>query len=73
MMEMNTYIIRVTTIDNLYADYVVEAKNLFYAKVKVREAFFKDYPEADTNINLSLATPTEDNVKEIINLIKEAK
>ena len=29
---MNAYTIRVSTIDNLYADYIVEANNLFLLK-----------------------------------------
>lgn len=29
-MKTNTYMIRINTIDNLYADYMVEADNLFF-------------------------------------------
>lgn len=67
---MNTYTIRITTIDNLYADYIVEAENLFYAKIKTRNAFFRNYPNANIDIKLSLNKPTSDNIKEIVDIIR---
>lgn len=67
---MNAYTIRVSTIDNLYADYIVEANNLFSAKNKVKNAFFRDYPNADTNIKLSLTEPNKKIITEIINIIR---
>ena len=71
-MKTNTYTIRVSTVDNLYADYMVEADNLFFAKIKAKNAFFRDYPDADTNIKLSLTKPSKEVITEIINIIKEA-
>ena len=68
-MDLNAYTIRITTIDNLYADYIVEAENLFFAKIKARNAFFRDYPDADTKIKLSLTEPTKETLKEVINII----
>lgn len=70
-MELNAYTIRISTIDNLYADYIVEAENLFFAKIKARNAFFRDYPDADTNIKLSLTKPSKEVITEIMNIIKE--
>lgn len=72
-MENSTYVIKITTIDNLYANYMVEAENLFFAKIKAREAFFRDYPDSDNNIKLSLENPDKVKIKEIVNIIKEAK
>lgn len=69
---MNTYIIRINTADNLFADYMVEAENLFFAKMKARKAFFRDYPDANMNIKLSLTEPNSKVITEIINIIKEA-
>ena len=71
-MNLNAYTIRITTIDNLYADYIVEAENLFFAKIKAKNAFFRDYPDADTKIKLSLTEPNKKNITEIVNIIKEA-
>ena len=71
-MELNTYIIRITTTDNLYADYIVEAENLFFAKMRARSSFLRDYPEADTHIKLSLRNPDKIKITEIANIIKEA-
>ena len=68
-MDLNAYTIRISTIDNLYADYIVEAENLFFAKIKARNAFFRDYPDADTKIKLSLTEPTKETLKEVINII----
>lgn len=70
---MKTYIIRINTIDNLYADYIIEAINLWQGKQKAKKAFFNDYPNADTNIKLSLDNPTIETINEIFNIIKEAK
>lgn len=70
---MNTYVIRINTVDNLFTDYMVEAENLFFAKMKARKAFFRDYPGADTNIRLELGEPSPKIITEIINIIKEAK
>ena len=69
---INCYIIRVTTIDNLYTDYMVEAKNIFQAKNKTRKAFFRDFPKANLNIKLSLVEPNQKIITEIMNIIKEA-
>lgn len=71
-MNKTTYIIRVNTKDNLYADYMVEADNLFFAKMQVRNAFFRDYPNADTDIKLSLENPNTKILTEIMSIIKEA-
>ena len=70
---MNTYVIRITTIDNLYTDYIVEAKNLFMAKIKAKNTFFRDYPNANDKIKLSLSEPTPKIITEIVNIIKEGK
>lgn len=67
---MNAYTIRVSTIDNLYADYIVEADNLFFAKIRARNAFFRDYPDADTRIKLSLVEPSKKVITEVLNIIK---
>lgn len=67
---MNAYTIRVSTIDNLYADYIVEANNLFFAKIRARNAFFRDYPEADIRIKLSLVEPSKKVITEVLNIIK---
>ena len=72
-MKNKAYSIRVSTVDNLYADYIVEAENLFYAKILARNKFFKDYPEADENVKLSLSNPDEKNIHEIVDIIKEAE
>ena len=69
---MKTYVIRVNTIDNLYADYIIEAINLWQAKGKARKAFFKDYPGADENIKLSVDNLTSEKIKEIIDIIRRA-
>lgn len=69
---MNCYVIRVNTIDNLYTDYIVEAKNIFQAKNKIRKAFFRDYLNADMCIKLSLVEPNKKIITEIFEIIKEA-
>ena len=73
---MNTYIqayiIRITTKDNLFADYIVSANDLFSAKSKAKKAFFRDYPDADKKIKLSLEKPDTKKITEILNIIKEA-
>ena len=69
---MKIYTIRVITIDNLYADYIVEASNLSEAKEKVKNTFFKDYQDAEKNIKLSLTEPNIKLVTEIMEIIKEA-
>lgn len=69
---MEVYIIRITTKENLYSDYIVEADNLFNAKTKAKKAFFRDYPDADTNIKLSLQKPDSKIIKEITDIIKGA-
>ena len=70
---MKTYVLRITTIDKLYADYMIEAKNIIEAKSKAKKAFFRDYPGADTRIKVSLNEPDSDIITEIINIIKEAQ
>lgn len=72
MKKTNTYVVRITTIDNLYADYIIEANNLFYAKMLARRAFFRDYPDADRNLTMSLNEPHSKEIIEIMNIIKEA-
>ena len=69
---MNTYTIRISTANNTYADYIVEAQNLFFAKIKARNAYFRDNPDADTNVKLSLTEPSKKVLKEIFDIIKEA-
>lgn len=69
---INCYVIRVTTIDNLYVDYMVEAKNIHQANIKARKAFFRDYPNANFRIKLSLVEPNQKIITEIMNIIKEA-
>ena len=69
---INCYVIRVKTIDNLYVDYMVEAKNICQANIKARKAFFRDFPNADFRIKLSLVEPSPKVITEIINIIKEA-
>jgi hypothetical protein len=66
---MKTYMIKVNTIDNLYADYMVEAENLFFAKMQTRNAFFRDYPEANKHIKLSLSKPDTETITEIMKVI----
>ena len=68
---MNTYVIRINTVDNLFTDYMVEAENLFFAKMKARKAFFRDYPEADVNIKMELGEPSPKIITEIMNIIRE--
>lgn len=71
---MKTYNIRISTIDNLYTDYMVEAENLFFAQIKARKAFLRDYPDADPRIKTSLAEPNPEIITEIMNIIyKEGK
>lgn len=69
---INCYIIRVNTIDNLYTDYMVEAKNIRQANIKARKAFFRDYPNTNFRIKLSLVEPNQKIITEIMNIIKEA-
>ena len=70
---MNTYTIRVTTIDNLYADYIIEANNLSQARIKVLRAFERDYPDCEIPKRLTLTDPKPEIITEIINIIKEEK
>lgn len=70
---MKAYTIRITTIEGLYADYIIEASCLLIAKEKAKEAFFKDYPGAEKNITLSLSEPKSEIIKEILNIIREAE
>lgn len=70
---MNTYVIRINTVDNLFTDYMVEAENLFFAKMKARKAFFRDYPDTDTNIKLSLEEPSPKVITEIMDIIRKNK
>lgn len=72
-MDLKTYTIRVTTVDNLYADYIVEATNLFFAKIQAREAFYRDYPDADSNMKFSLKNANTDNITEIMQIMKEMR
>lgn len=68
---MNAYTIRISTVDGLYTDYIVEAKDLKEANKKAKEAFFRDYPNANENIKLSIAEPNTKIITEIMNIIKE--
>ena len=68
---MKTYVIRINTKDNLYADYIVEAENLFYAKIKARNAYFNTYKDADTDIILSLVKVDTEVIREVVDIIKE--
>ena len=70
---MNAYTIRINTIDGLYTDYIVEAKDLKEANKKAKEAFFRDYPNADESIVTSISEPNTKVITEIMNIIKEAK
>ena len=70
---MNTYIIRITTIDNLFADYMIEAKNIMQAKSKAKNIFFKTYLDADANIKLSLEEPSPKVITEIMDIIRKNK
>lgn len=70
---MNTYVIRITTINNLFADYMIEANNIMQAKSKAKKAFFRDYPDADTNIKLSLGEPSSKVITEIMDIIRKNK
>lgn len=70
---MNTYVIRITTINNLFADYMIEANNIMQAKSKARKAFFRDYPDTDTNIKLSLEEPSPKVITEIMDIIRKNK
>ena len=72
LQAMNCYVIRVNTIDNLYIDYMVEAKNIFQAKNKTRKAFFRDFSFAEFRIKLSLVEPNQKIITEIFEIIKEA-
>ena len=67
---METYVIRITTKNNLYSDYMVEANTLLEARNKAKNAFFRDYPGADENIYFSLQNPTTHKIKEILMLFK---
>ena len=70
---MNTYVIRITTIDNLFTDYMVEANNIMQAKSKAKKAFFRDYPGANENIKLSLGEPSPKIITEIMDIIRKNK
>ena len=70
---MNTYVIRIITIDSLFTDYMVEANNIMQAKSKAKKAFFRDYPDADTNIKLSLGEPSSKVITEIMDIIRKNK
>lgn len=69
---INCYVIRVNTIDNLYTDYMVEAKNICQANIKAKKAFFRDFPNADFRIKTSVVEPNPKIITEIMNIIKEA-
>ena len=72
LSPINCYVIRINTVDNLYTDYMVEAKNIREAKEKTKKAFFRDFPKADKRIKLSIEKPDSRTITEIINIIKEA-
>lgn len=73
-MKNKTYTIRISTIDNLYADYIVEAENLFFAQIRARNAFLRDYPDADPRVKTSITDPKPEIITEIIDIInKEGK
>lgn len=70
---MNTYVIRVNTINNLYADYIIEADTLVSARKKARKVFFRDFPNANEHIRLSLEKPTQKIIKEVMKIINGGK
>lgn len=72
LSPINCYVIRVNTIDNLYVDYMVEAKNICQANIKARKAFFRDFSNADFRIKTSVVEPNPKLITEIMNIIKEA-
>lgn len=70
---METYIIRVTTIDNLYTDYMVEADSLRLARDKAEKAYFRNYPDADNHLIFSLVNVDGGKIEEIMMMLKEAE
>lgn len=70
---MNAYTIRISTVDGLYTDYIVEAKDIKEANKKAKEAFFRDYPNADEKITTSITEPNTKIITEIMHIIKEEK
>lgn len=70
---METYVIRVNVLGNLYVDYIVEAETLLEARNKAKEAFFRDYPEADEDIYFSLMNPDMNKIQEITMIFKEGQ
>ncbi len=72
LSSINCYVIRVNTIDNLYIDYIVEAKNIIEARKRTKKAFFRDFPKADKHIKLSIEKPDSKIITEILNIMKEA-
>lgn len=71
-MKKDTYIIRITVADSIYTDYMVDAENLFFAKIKARNAYFRDNPNSSKNIKMSLLNPDTAKIREIVNIIREA-
>lgn len=69
-MSKETYVIRITVEGGLYKDYIVEADNLFFAKMRARNAFFKEFPSAKTNIKMSLQNPDTKKIREVIEIIE---
>lgn len=70
-MNKETYVIRITVEGGLYKDYIVEADNLFGAKMIARNAFFKEFPDANNNIKLSLQNPDTKKIREVVQIIEK--
>ena len=71
LSPINCYVIRINTIDNLYIDYMVEAKNIIEARNRAKKAFFRDFPKGNKNIKLSITEPNPRIITEIVNIIKD--
>lgn len=67
---MNTYIIRIHTIDGIYTDYMVEAEDVLQASNKAKKTYFKDYPGADERIYTQLVFLPRNAKKNIQEIIK---
>lgn len=73
-MDLKEYKIRVEIGQMLYKDYKIKAENIFFAKILAMQECLKDFPDIDVkDIKMSLAEPTSENIKEIINIIGEEK
>lgn len=69
---MKTYVIKFTIQDKIEAYYIVEANHILSARNKAKKQFLKEYPGADFNyIKMSLDNPTNEKIREILEIIKE--